>query len=78
MGYPYPACLIGILFLGDRLRSQLDRYLHVPGIDLDTGKPKDYGIPYAGEYGRDWFNGWRKRFWAEYYRREVFIPILFG
>ena len=55
--------------------SKMYEALHPLGITLD-GEPKrvKYGIPDTGEYGREtWFNGWNKRFWTEYYRREVYI-----
>jgi len=47
--------------------------LHPMGIHPKTGKLATFGVPDAGEWGRDtWFNKWNKRFWAEYYRREVY------
>ncbi|MDZ4879065.1 MAG: hypothetical protein CLLPBCKN_008503 [Chroococcidiopsis cubana SAG 39.79] len=32
MGYSYPTCLIGILFLGDRLKCNLRRILDYPNL----------------------------------------------
>ncbi|MBD2308579.1 hypothetical protein H6G17_24215 [Chroococcidiopsis sp. FACHB-1243] len=47
--------------------------LHPMGIHPETGKLATFGVPDAGEWGRDtWFNRWNKRFWAEHYRREVY------
>lgn len=47
--------------------------LHPKGIHPETGKLDKFGVPDAGEWGRDtWFNKWNKRFWGEYYRREVY------
>ena len=48
--------------------------LHPKGIHPETGKLDKFGVPDAGEWGREtWFNKWSKRFWAEHYRREVYL-----
>ena len=47
--------------------------LHPEGIHPDTGKAEKFGIPKTGDGGREWFNGWNERFWAEFYRREAYI-----
>ena len=48
-------------------------YLHPEGIHPETGKRAEFGIPVTGDSGREYFDGWNKRFWAEFNRREAYI-----
>lgn len=54
--------------------SPLYSRLHPIGINPDTGKREEFGIPKTGEGGREpWFTNFRNKLWTEYYRRETFV-----